>query len=163
MAFKIRYVTDEDKNAVIDIFNYYIENSFAAFFEKKVSYDVFEQMKQLAYGDAFYVIEDDDSQVIGFGLLKKFHPSEVFNHTAELGYFIRHDYTVKGLGTLLLAQLIRDAGKMNIRVLLASISSLNEKSIGFHKKHGFFECGRFEGVGQKHGQIFDLVWMQHFI
>jgi L-amino acid N-acyltransferase YncA len=101
--------------------------------------------------------------VIGFGLLKRFHPSEVFNHTAELGYFIKPDYTVKGLGTLLLAQLIRDARKMNIRVLLASISSMNEKSIEFHKKHGFFECGRFEGIGQKQGQVFDLVWMQHFI
>jgi L-amino acid N-acyltransferase YncA len=87
----------------------------------------------------------------------------VFNHTAELGYFIKPDYTVRGLGTLLLAQLIQDAKKMNIRVLLASISSLNEKSIEFHKKHGFFESGRFKGIGQKRGQIFDLVWMQNFI
>ena len=163
MAFQIRHVTDSDRNAVMDIFNYYIENSFAAFFEKKLGYDSFEPMKQLAYGDAFYVIEDNGRQVIGFGLLKRFHPSEVFNHAAELGYFIKPDYTVRGLGTLLLAQLIQDAKKMNIRVLLAGISSLNEKSVEFHKKHGFFECGRFQGIGQKRGEIFDLVWMQNFI
>jgi phosphinothricin acetyltransferase len=68
-----------------------------------------------------------------------------------------------GLGELLLHTLQRDAQKMNIESLLASISSLNQVSIDFHKKNGFFECGRFEGVGKKFGKEFDVVWMQKFI
>ncbi len=163
MDCKIRHATDEDKNEVIDIFNYYIENSFAAFFEKRVESDFFNMLKDIILGNSFYVIEDKDSQIIGFALLKIFHDSEVFKRTAELGYFIKPEFTHKGIGTLILAILISDARKMNIRTVLASISSLNEESVSFHKKHGFFECGRFKGIGQKHGQTFDVIWMQKFI
>ena len=39
---------------------------------------------------------------------------------------------------------LETAGKtQQISTILASISSLNERSIRFHEKHGFTECGRF--------------------
>ena len=163
MDYTIRPVTDEDRNTVIDIFNYYIENSFAAFFEKKVGTDFFEKFRDIAYGNAFYVLENADREVIGFGLLKNFHPSEVFQGIAEVGYFIKQEFTHKGLGALLLNTLTADAKRMGIKALLASISSLNEESIEFHRKHAFSECGRFKSIGQKHGKTFDVIWMQKFI
>ena len=43
---------------------------------------------------------------------------------------------------------------------LAHISSANQASIRFHSRHGFTECGRFREVGEKHGTVFDMVWMQ---
>jgi L-amino acid N-acyltransferase YncA len=63
----------------------------------------------------------------------------------------------------MLNTLISDARKMKIKTVLASISSLNEESIHFHKKHGFLECGRFGSIGRKHGKSFDVVWMQKFV
>jgi phosphinothricin acetyltransferase len=47
-----------------------------------------------------------------------------------------------------------------VETILASISSRNEGSLRFHRKHGFRECGCFEGVGRKFDQDFDVVWMQ---
>jgi len=47
-----------------------------------------------------------------------------------------------------------------IDLLVASISSMNEASIAFHRKNGFRECGRFERAGRKNDQDFDIVWMQ---
>ena len=164
MNYKIRHAADKDRDDLTDIFNHYIEKSHAAFFDKRVPPDFFKKLQDIVYGNSFYVIENEDSrQVIGFGLLKQYHPSEVFSGVAELGYFLKPEFTRKGLGTLMLNTLISDARKMKIKTLLASISSLNEESIHFHKKHGFFECGRFESIGEKHGKLFDVVWMQKFI
>jgi len=163
MNYSIRRVLDEDQNEVMNIFNYYIENSYATFFNKRIPVDFFDKLKDIAYGNSFYVIEHKEKGVIGFGLLKKYHNSDVFRGVAELGYFIKPEFTNKGLGTLILDALITDAREMHIKTLLASISSLNEESLNFHKKHGFFECGRFKRIGQKLGKTFDVIWMQKFL
>jgi phosphinothricin acetyltransferase len=49
---------------------------------------------------------------------------------------------------------------MGIVTVLASISSLNQSSLAFHKKNGFVECGRFVGIGRKMGTGFNVFWMQ---
>jgi len=160
MHYRIRHATDKDREDLTAIFNYYIENSHAAFFDKKVSSVFFERLQDIVYGNSLYVIGDGDGQVIGFGLLKQYHPSTVFRGVAEVGYFLKPEFTGKGCGTLMLKRLISDARKMKIKTLLASISSRNEESISFHKKHGFIGRGRFKSIGQKYGKTFDVVWMQ---
>ena len=160
---KIRHATDNDREYLTDIFNYYIEKSHAAFFDRKVSPVFFERLQDIVYGNSLYVIENGDSQVIGFGLLKQYHPSAIFRGVAEVGYFLKPEFTGKGFGTLMLKRLISDARKMKIKTLLASISSRNKESIAFHKKHGFIECGRFRDIGRKRGKLFDVVWMQKVI
>ncbi len=59
--------------------------------------------------------------------------------------------------------LIEGARKLGVDNLVASISSLNEESLGFHRKCGFVECGRFRNVGRKHGRTFDVIWMQRVL
>ena len=38
-----------------------------------------------------------------------------------------------------------------IEILLANVSSLNERSLRFHRKHGFTECGRLRRITTKYG------------
>jgi phosphinothricin acetyltransferase len=52
---------------------------------------------------------------------------------------------------------------MGLRTILAGISSLNPKSLAFHERQGFVQCGRFLNVGRKWGKDFDVVWMQKTI
>ena len=60
----------------------------------------------------------------------------------------------------MLSLLETEGMKKGITNILANISSLNPRSIDFHKKNGFIECGRFKNVGRKKGHLFDTVWMQ---
>ncbi|MDD2620639.1 MAG: GNAT family N-acetyltransferase [Syntrophomonadaceae bacterium] len=163
MEYNFRKVNEKDGTKVIDIFNYYIENSFAAFPEKKLSHAIFQPLLEMAKGYPFYVIEKEADGVIGFGFIGRYHQSEVFDRVAELTYFILPPYTKKRLGTRLFNILINEAKEMGIETLLASITSLNKASIDFHLAHGFKECGRFENIGKKQNTDFDVVWMQKFI
>jgi L-amino acid N-acyltransferase YncA len=98
MSYKIRKAADKDKNDLADIFNHYIKKSHAAFFDKRVTPDFFNKLQDIVYGNSFYVIENEDSrQVIGFGLLKQYHPSEVFSGVAELGYFLKPENENKNI------------------------------------------------------------------
>lgn len=155
----IREMKEEDRISVIDIFNYYVEHSFAAYPEVKIPYEFFDDIFLKSGGYPRIVIEHPDG-VAGFAMLRPHSPIPAFKGTAEISYFIKPGMTGQGLGTQMLSYLLNEAGLRRIRNILAGISSLNEVSLFFHRKHGFKECGRFSGIGLKKGHYFDVVWMQ---
>jgi L-amino acid N-acyltransferase YncA len=163
MEFTFGPITAAEGNAIIDIFNYYIENSYAAYPEHPVPYAFFGMFLEICRNYPSVIIKDPDGTVAGFGMLRPHNPMPAFSRTAEITYFIRPDLTGKGLGSRMLAVLEEEGRKKGICTILASISNLNEGSIRFHRKHGFSECGRFEKVGMKKGVVFDTIWMQKFI
>jgi len=152
-----RPVADPDRDAVIGIFNHYITTSFAAYPDKPVPPAFFTALKEGAY--AFDVIEAD-GEIVGFGMLKQFLPFGTFLRTATVTTFIGPSHRHQGYGTMLMEAMIKEAKKRGIIMLLANISSKNTESLVFHKKYGFFECGRMYEVGMKFSELFDVVWMQ---
>lgn len=148
------------RRAVIDIFNYFIKESHAAFLTEAVDYSFFDQFLKMAHGYPALVVKAGSGQVVGFGFMRPHHIADSLKRAAELTYFILPEYTRQGLGTALLAFFVGEAGKMGIDSLLANISSRNRESLEFHLKNGFRECGRFLKVGRKFGEDFDVVWMQ---
>jgi phosphinothricin acetyltransferase len=163
MEFSINPISHDDREAIMDIFNYYVENSFAAYPEHKLPYQAFDMLLQISNGYPTGVIRDSNSRVLGFGMLRTHNPMPAFSQTAEVTYFILPDHTGKGLGKALLDYLEKGAIEKGITNILTNISSLNPGSIKFHQKNGFEECGRFRKVGKKNGQEFDTVWMQKML
>ena len=163
MKYAIRPISNADRDGVIDIFNHYVENSFAAFPEKKLPYSAFDVFLKMSGGLPTGSIKDHSGQLIGFGMLRMFNPLPAFSHTAEVTYFIDSNHTGNGLGKALLSFLEDEGRKAGITTILANISSLNPGSIKFHTKNGFKECGRFIAVGKKKKQVFDTIWMQKMI
>jgi phosphinothricin acetyltransferase len=163
MDYSISPMRHEDREAIIDIFNYYVENSFAAYPENKLPYQAFDIFLEMSKGYPTGSVRDANGEVVGFGMLRAHNPMPAFSHTAEATYFIHPDHTGKGLGMLLLAFLEKGGREKGLTTILASISSLNPGSIEFHRKNGFTECGRFRKVGRKKGHDFDTVWMQKML
>ena len=156
-------MTKAYRKPVIDIFNYFIENSFAAYPERAVSYDSFDHFLIVSIGFPRVVVKAPTGQIIGFAFLQHYHPASSLRKTAAITCFILPEHTRKGLGGMILERFINEAKSLGIDHILASISSLNQKSMDFHLKNGFKECGRFRGIGEKFGNTFDMIWMQRQI
>ena len=163
MDYTIVPVSKEESDAVIGIFNYYVENSFAAFPEDPVPHQFFDLLVNMSAGYPFQVAKDGDGTVLGFALLRPHNPMPVFSRTAEIACFISPEHIGKGIGSAMQDVLLHEACDKGISSILAGISSLNSASIAFHRKRGFQECGRFLKIGRKWGQEFDVVWMQKMI
>jgi phosphinothricin acetyltransferase len=160
MDYSISPISNEDRESIMDIFNYYVENSFAAYPETKLPYEAFDMFLEMSQNYPTAKVNDKNGRVIGFGMLRSHNPMATFSQTAEVTYFISPEHTGKGIGQKLLRHLEKGGKKKGITNILANISSLNPRSIDFHKKNNFIECGRFKSVGRKKGQLFDTVWMQ---
>lgn len=159
MDYTIRDVKSSDQEQVVTIFNHFVSTSFAAYPEEEVGPEFFATLQDRAQGLPFLVVELDH-QVVGFGLIGRYHQSAAFQHTGVLTYFILPPHTRSGMGTAILNRLVAAARKRGINHLLAHISSRNDQSLEFHRKHRFSECGRFKDIGKKFNQSFDVVWVQ---
>jgi L-amino acid N-acyltransferase YncA len=163
MEYDFFPISPEDREEIIDIFNYYIENSFAAYPERRVPYEFFDLFLQATAGYPAAVAKNKNKTIVGFGMIIPHSPMPTLVGTAEITYFIRPDCTGKGIGSIMLEYLLGGAREKGLHCILASISSLNEGSIRFHLRNGFSECGRFREVGKKRGKLFDIVWMQKLL
>ena len=159
MEYSIRLVGDDDWGAVADVFNHFVATSPAAYPEDPVSLSFFRD-RHRASADYPFVVVESAGGVVGFAYLSPFHLVPTMRRSAQVTYFILPEHTGKGVGERLLGLLLERGRAMGVDNFLAHISSLNEGSIRFHRRHGFTECGRFRRVGTKHGQDFDMVWMQ---
>ena len=153
---------DGDRRGVIDIFNHYVRNTFAAYPEEAVPYQSFELLRSTAEGYPFLVARDEKA-ALGFAMLRPYSPFAAFSGTAEVSCFVASEQTGKGIGSQLYHRLLHEGREMGLRTILAGISSLNPKSLAFHERQGFVQCGRFLNVGRKWGKDFDVVWMQKTI
>lgn len=159
MDYTFEPMTESHRKAVIEIFNYYIQNSHAAYPEKPVGRDFFDRFMEMSEGYPRMVVKAG-SEVAGFAFLRAYHPATTFKRTAEITYFIVPQHTREGLGTAVLGLLTEEAKAIGIDSILASVSSRNPGSLNFHLKNGFQECGRLSMVGRKFGEDVDVVWLQ---
>jgi L-amino acid N-acyltransferase YncA len=163
MEYTLRPVDEKDGDAILEIFNYYVENDMAAFPDERVGREFFEGILNQKKDHPFYVAETDDSRLVGWGYARPYHRAKTFKRTAVMGYFLHPEYLGKGIGGKLFDKLVEECRKLEIDNFLVSISSFNRGSIRFHEKRGFVECARFKSVGKKFGKDFDVIWMQWFI
>jgi phosphinothricin acetyltransferase len=161
MNIRFEPMTEAHGDEVMDIFNYYVENSFAAYPEHKLSLQFFGMFLEMTRGyPAYVIINNDNGKLVGFCFLRAYNPMPVFRETTEISYFLDKEAVGKGIGKEALELLEREGGKKGIKYIMANISSRNEQSLQFHKENGFVECGRFHNIGRKKGMYFDVVWMQ---
>ena len=156
-TIKIREMQESDRDAVMRIFNHYAATSFAAYPDGPLPPQFFVPLWE---GALSAIVLEDDGGIGGFGLLKPFLPFPAFRKTGMLTYFLAPEAIGKGLGSRLLERLTEDARNKGMTMLVANMSSMNEASIRFHKRHGFSEAGNLAGVGEKFGQTFGVLWMQ---
>ena len=162
MEVLFKPMADEDRKEIIDIYNYYIENSFSAYSDTIVPYSFFDRFLERTQNyPAFSIMVDD--KIAGFCFLRAYNPFPTFNECAEITYFIHKDYTGKGIGRMALDKLEEGARLKGITTILASIASENYESLVFHQKNGFVECGRFKRIIKKMNKRFDIIWMQKMI
>ena len=160
MPYSFETMSEQHRRAVVDIFNHFVAHSFAAYPEQSMGAGIFDRFTETASGHPALVVRHDSGDVVGFAFLHTYNSASTLRRSAEITYFIIPEHTRQGLGTAIVERFVAQARQLGVDSILANISSRNGRSIRFHRKHGFHECGRFRRVGRKFGQDFDIVWMQ---
>ena len=161
MSVIIRPYELKDTQALLDIINYNIINSTALY-----DYNIrtFEQQKSILddkLSKGFpVIIAEIDSEVVGFGMYSEFRFREAYKFTVEHSVYVANDYHGKGIGNLLLAELITLAKAQKLHTMIAVIDAENQGSVSFHEKFGFKTVGIIKESGYKFNRWLHSVFMQ---
>ncbi|UFH45535.1 N-acetyltransferase family protein [Flavobacterium galactosidilyticum] len=161
MSVIIRPYEVNDTQAILDIINYNIINSTALY-----DYNIrtFEQQKSILddkLSKGFpVIIAEIDEEVIGFGMYSEFRFREAYKFTVEHSVYVNQHFHGKGIGKILLQELIRIAKEQKLHTMVAVIDEENQSSIEFHEKFGFKVVGVIKESGYKFDRWLHSVFMQ---
>ncbi|WJG11027.1 GNAT family N-acetyltransferase [Aliiglaciecola sp. LCG003] len=102
----------------------------------------------------------DKQEVLGWAALSAVSTREVYQGVAEVSVYVAEHAQGKGVGQILLSNLVTASENNNIWMLQASIFPENTASIALHKKNGFVPLGIREKIAQLNGQWRDVIFVQ---
>jgi phosphinothricin acetyltransferase len=156
----IRLATADDLVAINDIYSHYVHHSTCTYQEESEPIESrrawFEK-----HGDKHPVtVATIDGRVVGWGSLSPYHLRSAYRFTVENSVYVHHEMQRRGIGSLLLQDLLDRARAAGHRVIIAGIDAEQTASVALHAKFGFQHVGRLKQVGFKFGRWLDVIYME---
>lgn len=159
----VRNAEIKDIEAIRGIYNEAIVNSTATFDTEEKSYeDRLEWFKGYNEKHPLLVVEIDGI-ARAWGALKPYSDRKAYDNTCEISLYIHKDFRGRGLGSLLMEELIKRAEINKIHVIISRVAGANEASKNIHKKFGFILAGVVKEVGFKFDKYIDIYMYQKII
>jgi phosphinothricin acetyltransferase len=153
--------TRSDLPQILAIYNEVIRNSTAVYSEQE-----FTPARGEAWFDAKaqhgfpFLVARDAGGVAGFGTFGEFRPHPCYRYSVEHSVHVRADCRGRGIGRLLILELIARARAQGYHAMIAGIDADNAVSIGLHERLGFKTVGHLHEVGFKFGRWLDLKFLE---
>jgi L-amino acid N-acyltransferase YncA len=161
---QIRDARPQDVPAIFEIYNEQVLHGTATFdTQPKTEADRDKWFE--AHDRERYVIlvAEEAGRVVGWARLYPWSDRCAYARSAENSVYVHTDARGRGVGSVLLAELIGRARAAGVCVLLARIAEGNPASIRLHEAAGFVPVGVMRRVGEKFGRILDVHLMQNHL
>jgi L-amino acid N-acyltransferase YncA len=156
----IRPATEADLVAINDIYNHYVFHSTCTYQEEPEPLEARRAWFQHHGEEHPVIVAEADGEVVGWGSLSAFHPRSAYRRTVENSVYVHHGQHRRGIGSLLLQELISRAHALGHHAIIAGIDSEQTGSVALHAKFKFQEVGRLKQVGFKYGRWLDVIYME---
>ena len=157
-----RLAEGRDAEAIRAIYNVEVLTSTVTFdLVPRTLDDQLRWLDEHAGGHPAIVAVDAADEVVGFGSLSPWRPRPAYAPTVEDSVYVRDDQRGRGVGRVLLTELVRLADAHGFHSVMARIVGGHEASIALHASCGFVQAGVEREVGRKFGRWLDVVLMQH--
>ena len=161
--YTIRDATVDDLPNAREIYNHYVLNSSITFDDKAASLP--ELRKKFATQQElrmpYLVAENPRGQLLGVAWVYPWQGNKSNRKTVELSIYLGPAATGRGLGKVLLGQLLEKCKEAGIRNVIAVIADKGaDASIRMHKNFGFKQTGQMGKVGFKYDRWLGTVLLE---
>ena len=160
MDLEIRLAKPDDAEAIRDIYNVEVVGTTVTF--DLVARTVTEQIAWLEEHSGGHpaIVAVADGEVVGFGSLSPYKERPAYATTVEDSVYVHTQRRGEGIGSALLAELVRLGGGYGYHSIVARIVGGHSASIALHRTCDFEIVGTEKQVGRKLGRWLDVVVMQ---
>jgi L-amino acid N-acyltransferase YncA len=161
--YTIRDAVADDLPHIREIYNHYVLNSTVTFDETPMTIAAlrrkFASVQKLGF--PYIVAVSPSGQILGYAYVYPWKEKAAYRYTVENSIYLGPASTGKGLGKVLLGELITRSKAAGIKEIIAVIADKGaEGSIKIHKDFGFKDAGHMGRVGFKFGRWLGTYMMQ---
>ena len=157
MPLALRLATESDLSAIFDIYDDEILHGTATF-----DTEPYSEARRHAWLEHHspdrhpVVVAEDGGLVVGWASLSEWSDRCAYARSAEVSTYVHANHRGRGVGRVLLADLVARSRAAGLGVLLARITSESAVSRRLHERFGFERVGTLRRVGEKFGRILDV-------
>ena len=160
---EVRLARQGDAEAIRTIYNAEVSGSTVTFdLEPRSAAD---QQSWIARHQGAHpaVVAVEGPVIVGFGSLSPFRDRAAYATTVEDSLYVEGGWRGKGVGRLLLEELVALALARGFHTVIARASGDNGPSIALHQACGFSLVGIEREVGRKFGHWIDVAILQRML
>lgn len=159
----VREATDDDLEAIRQIYNHGIEDRIATLDTGPKTRDEMEAW-WTQHGDRFAVIVAlAGDTIVGWASLNPFSQRCAHTEIADLSVYVARGHRGHGVGSILLQKLDAHAIAGGFRKIVLHALDGNEPGKRLYRKSGFTEVGVFKEHGEIDGRFVDVVAMEKLL
>jgi L-amino acid N-acyltransferase len=159
----LRPATEKDLIAINAIYNYYVLHSTCTYQLEPETEAAREAWFAGRSPKHPVIVAELGQRIVGWGSLSAYHKRAAYARTVENSVYVESDMHRKGVGSLILADLIRLAAEHGHHTIIAGIDAEQAASVAIHAKHGFVHVGRMKQLGWKFERWLDVIYMQRMV
>ena len=156
----LRAATETDLGAINDIYNHYVHHSTCTYQEEPESLESRREWFHHHGEKHPVIVAVMAGQVVGWGSLSAYRARSAYRRTVENSIYIHHQHHRRGLGLLVLQELIRRAHQLGHHAIIAGIDADHAASVALHAGAGFEKVGHLKQVGFKFDRWLDVIYME---
>jgi phosphinothricin acetyltransferase len=158
----IRCEHERHGRAILAIFNEAIVHSTALYDYKPRTMEMMAAWFEVKKKGNFPMlgVENESGELMGFASFGTFRAWPAYKYTVEHSVYVDARFRGRGLGKILLQEIITAAREQDYHVLVGVIDSSNAVSIRLHEVLGFTNGGTIRQAGFKFGRWLDVVFYQ---
>ena len=157
---QVRVATERDLTAINDIYNHYVLHSTCTY-----QLDAETMPDRIAWFANHgckhpVIVAEENGVILGWGSLSRYHPRAAYARTVENSVYVDHRHCRRGIGSIILVNLIQRARELGHHTIIAGIDGEQTSSMAIHAKFGFTRVGHMKQLGWKFDRWLDVVYMQ---
>ena len=159
----IRFATESDIPAILDIYGPYVLNTAISFEYTVPSTEEFTERFHSITAQFPWLVWEEDGKVLGYAYGSLPFGRAAYRWVAASSIYLAPQAQGRGIGQKLYAALEDLLKKQGYRKTYAIITSDNPGSLRFHEKQGFRFIADFPECGYKFSKLYGVVWMEKLL
>lgn len=156
----VRDVILSDAKRIHEIYNKYVEDSWATFQEQPLTLEEIEAQIQRIIKNFPWIVYQENDQIVGYTFADKWREKTAYRYTVETSIYLDPEYLGKGIGSTLKEAMITELKERGFHCVISAISLPNPASIAMCEKFGFQKVGHLKEIGYKFDEWIDIGYWQ---
>jgi len=159
----VRPSRDTDAEAMLSIYRRHIRRGVEDSVDESGTPepdDLLDRRKNFGNHRLPHLVATLGGEVVGYAYVVLFRKRPAYRFTVKHSIYVRQDHQGRGVGRVLMQELIDACAAAGFRQMIGYIDADNASSLAMHEKFAFSRVGLLHGVAYRHGRWADTVMVQ---